>query len=543
MSTNRVRPTPHAIDLGAVKISVSDYASQGNAILGIRDSGKSYTATAVAEQLMTAGIPIVAFDPIGVWRNLRHAGTGQGFEIILIGDDGEAPISPDTAEGLIRHAMKTKASIIFDLYSMKLSKADWRRVVERCVRVLLYENKSHGPRHVFLEEAAEFVPQMLTREYFDVYAEIEKLVRMGGNAMVGITLINQRAEQVNKAVLELCACLILHAQKGRLSLTALGKWLDFGDKKQSGLIIRQMPLLEQGECFVWAGGTDSPVRTKVPPKQTFHPNRRAHTTPGRLMPAAHLMKGYEAAQPAKAAKSKIEWVEPTKAAEPERVEVPVFAEGDLAKLDLLRTEMMEAVRTLARTTADMDVLLKKTDEAVKRASRVSEQRTLPTATRTAPSPYTGGKKTIEGKGPQKILAVLASRHPLRVTQAQLGTICGFRPGTMRTYMPGLRGGGLIDENKDGLCLTPEGLAQVGTEIAAMPTRGEPLLTFWCSKMGQGEANVLKALYDCGGKAITHDQLESMTHYSAGTLRTYLPVLRRNNLIEPKELRIMPEFLD
>jgi hypothetical protein len=113
---------------------------------------------------------------------------------------------------------------------------------------------------------------------------------------------------------------------------------------------------------------------------------------------------------------------------------------------------------------------------------------------------------------------------------------------MRTYMPGLRGGGLIDENKDGLCLTPEGLAQVGTEIAAMPTRGEPLLTFWCSKMGQGEANVLKALYDCGGKAITHDQLESMTHYSAGTLRTYLPVLRRNNLIEPKELRIMPEFL-
>lgn len=32
------------INLGAVKIDAREYASQGNAILGIRDSGKSYTA-------------------------------------------------------------------------------------------------------------------------------------------------------------------------------------------------------------------------------------------------------------------------------------------------------------------------------------------------------------------------------------------------------------------------------------------------------------------------------------------------------------------
>lgn len=69
------------INLGKVKIPVDEYASQGNAILGIRDSGKSYTATAIAEQLLEADIPFVAFDPIGIWPNLRVAGRGNRYAI------------------------------------------------------------------------------------------------------------------------------------------------------------------------------------------------------------------------------------------------------------------------------------------------------------------------------------------------------------------------------------------------------------------------------------------------------------------------------
>ena len=54
------------IDFGPLKIPVTEYASQGNAILGIRDSGKSYTATYLAERLLESGVPFVAFDPIGI---------------------------------------------------------------------------------------------------------------------------------------------------------------------------------------------------------------------------------------------------------------------------------------------------------------------------------------------------------------------------------------------------------------------------------------------------------------------------------------------
>lgn len=61
-------------DVGGVSIATIEYASQGSAVLGIRDSGKSYTATAIAEHLMDGGIPITAFDPIGIWRFLRVPG-------------------------------------------------------------------------------------------------------------------------------------------------------------------------------------------------------------------------------------------------------------------------------------------------------------------------------------------------------------------------------------------------------------------------------------------------------------------------------------
>ena len=68
------------------KLSIDsiDYASQGNAILGIRNSGKSYTATFIAERLMDDGIPFIAFDPIGIWRYLKVGRKGAGYPVVVV---------------------------------------------------------------------------------------------------------------------------------------------------------------------------------------------------------------------------------------------------------------------------------------------------------------------------------------------------------------------------------------------------------------------------------------------------------------------------
>jgi hypothetical protein len=251
-----------------------EYASQGNAILGIRDSGKTYTATYLAEQLLENDIPFIAFDPIGVLKNLKVGKNGKGYPVVVAGDGGDLPLTVDTAANIVRAAMQENVSLIVDLYSMHLSKSDWKKIVEQCIRLLLYENKLYGLRHIFIEEAAEFVPQMVRPDEGRVYAEIEKLARMGGNASLGYTLINQRAEQINKAVLELCDCLFLHRQKGRHSITALGKWLDAADATNTKEILNSLPSLSQGECWVWLQGSHQPVRIKVPEKKTIHPDRR-----------------------------------------------------------------------------------------------------------------------------------------------------------------------------------------------------------------------------------------------------------------------------
>lgn len=265
------------IKLGPVEIAAREYAIQGNAVLGIKDSGKSYASMYLAERLMDAGFPIVAFDPIGVWRFLRVGGKGPGYPVVVAGGEhGDLPLRPETAPEIVRAAMREGVSLVLDLYSMELSKADWKRIVQSSVRVLLYENKSFGLRHIFIEEAAEFAPQTVGRGDADgkVYAEIEKLARMGGNAMLGYTLINQRAEEVNKAVLELCDSLYLFRQKGKNSLLSLAKWLDAAGAVGAKEIVPSLPTLPQGDCWAWVSGSDRPVRVHIPEKRTFHPDRR-----------------------------------------------------------------------------------------------------------------------------------------------------------------------------------------------------------------------------------------------------------------------------
>jgi hypothetical protein len=258
-------------------VDAVEYASRANAILGIRDSGKTYTATLIAEQMFDCTIPFFAFDPIGRWRFLRSPGAGragQGFPVVVVG--GKVPdLAPPIEKypDIIRAALSCGVSMVIDLYDVNLTKKAWREIVRTSIEVILYENESLGGlRHVFLEEAAEFVPQHVRDG--NTYSVVEKLVRMGGNAGVGATIINQRAEEVNKAVLELCDNLLLHRQRGKNSLLSLRKWLEAGNVTPPKEITDSLADLPTGECWAWFKDVGKPRLIKVQPKRSFDPNRR-----------------------------------------------------------------------------------------------------------------------------------------------------------------------------------------------------------------------------------------------------------------------------
>src|SRR6185436_8727250 len=94
------------------------------------------------------------------------------------------------------------------------------------------------------------------------------------NSRLGFTIVNQRAEEVNKAVLELCDNLFLHRQKGRLSLTSLKKWLELGNV-DGEKIMASMSGLPSGHCWTWLKDGGPPKLIKVPPKNSAHPDRRS----------------------------------------------------------------------------------------------------------------------------------------------------------------------------------------------------------------------------------------------------------------------------
>lgn len=260
------------IKIGSVSIPLDLYTISGSAILGIKGAGKTYTAKGIAEQLLEHNIPIVAFDAIGVWRYLKAAGpNGKGFKVVVAGgEEPDLPLTPESAPEIVRAAIRENIPLVIDLYDRNLSKADWRRIVQACFRVLLYENK--GLRHIFLEEAPEYVPQKVMDGV--TYAEVEKLVRMGGNASLGITLISQRAQEVNKAVLDLCENVILMRQRGAHAIDNLAKWTEKLSPSISKQIATDMPTMKAGEAWIFTSEDDEPVRTRSALLKSYHPDRR-----------------------------------------------------------------------------------------------------------------------------------------------------------------------------------------------------------------------------------------------------------------------------
>lgn len=260
------------IHIGSVELPLQDFVVARTGILGITKSGKSYGAKGIAEQLLDHGVPFIVFDAIGIWHWIRTARPGgKGYKVVVAGGKKpDLPLTPESAPTIVRAAINENIPLIIDLYDPKLSKADWHKIVQKSFGILLHENV--GLRHIFLEESGEYVPQTIYDK--NTYSAVEKVARMGGNASLGITFINPRAQEINKAVLELCDNLILFRQRGSHAITALQKWLDRVSKEISSEIAKSLPQMSPGECWVWAEDSDMPVRTKTHLINSFHPDRR-----------------------------------------------------------------------------------------------------------------------------------------------------------------------------------------------------------------------------------------------------------------------------
>jgi DNA helicase HerA-like ATPase len=157
-------------------------------LIAKRGSGKTYTATKLAEGILTVGAQVVVVDPVGNWYGLRLEADGKaegGLDITVLGGrNGDIPLEHTAGKLIAKTIVETGISAILDVST--LSKPKQRRFITEFSEALLeFRKKDPAAMHIFWEEAYRFMPQKMSKGSKNEMLEAtEELVTMGRNYAV-----------------------------------------------------------------------------------------------------------------------------------------------------------------------------------------------------------------------------------------------------------------------------------------------------------------------------------------------------------------------
>lgn len=247
------------------------------AFIGIRGSGKTATATVFAEEMLECALAPIAFDPVGVWWGLRCKPDGSpgGYPIVIVGGNrADIPLDPKNARKVCDAIIEGNVPAVLDL--SQNSKNEFRHfVTEFCDRLM--EIEPSVPRHIFIEEAPELVPQRPMGEQKRSRAAVDRLFRLGRNKGYGGSLISQRYATIDKDVLTQCQNIMALRSMGKTDRDAAEGWVaevvqDHDKAAKAAKFMRSLTRLEPGEgWFLSPLFLDSFDHVQIRPRKTFHP--------------------------------------------------------------------------------------------------------------------------------------------------------------------------------------------------------------------------------------------------------------------------------
>jgi hypothetical protein len=254
-----------------------DVVARTQAIVAIRGAGKTVAATVLAEEMCEAGLPWIAFDPVGVWWGLRvnPDGTPGGYPVLVVGGQhGDLPLDKDQAPQLAEALVRENVCCVID---MKLeSKNVWRAfVADFCDRLM--ELQPSVPKHLFFEEAPELVPQRPMGEQKRSRAAVDRLIRLGRNQGYGGTLISQRFATVDKDVLTQCENLFAMRSIGKPDRDAARDWIAECVSPEPGdttvkEFLDSLTDLPDGTGWFWSPQwLNQFEQVKIRARKTYHP--------------------------------------------------------------------------------------------------------------------------------------------------------------------------------------------------------------------------------------------------------------------------------
>ena len=242
-------------------------------VTGKSGSGKSNTASVVAEELLDRGLGLMIIDTDGEYSALK-----ERYELLQVGGDDQCDreITAEDAPLIADLALEENVPIILDVSGyMDEEVAD--DVIHAVVRELFVAEKQHQkPFLLFVEEAHEFIPERGGGD--DIHKMLVRVAKRGRKRGLGIVAMSQRPAAVAKDYITQCDWLVWHRLTWENDTKVAGRILG-GDAAES------VQSLDDGEALVMTDWDEKISRVQFRRKKTIDQGstptlREAYGPPG-----------------------------------------------------------------------------------------------------------------------------------------------------------------------------------------------------------------------------------------------------------------------
>ncbi|SDQ94467.1 ATP-binding protein [Natronobacterium texcoconense] len=234
-------------------------------VTGKSGSGKSNTASVIAEELLEAGFPLLIVDTDGEYYGLK-----EEYEMLHAGADEECDIQigPEHAEQMAELALEENVPIILDV-SGYLDEEVADELLRKVARQLFVkEKKLKKPFLLVVEEVHEYIPE--GGGVGETGKLLIKIGKRGRKHGLGILGISQRPADVKKDFITQANWLVWHRLTWNNDTKVVGRIID---TEYSELVSD----LDDGQAFVQTDWDEADVRkVQFRRKRTFD----AGATPG-----------------------------------------------------------------------------------------------------------------------------------------------------------------------------------------------------------------------------------------------------------------------
>lgn len=250
-------PESITITEDGLSVPVGEILTGRGFVTGKSGSGKSNTASVIAEELLEHGLPLLIVDTDGEYYGLQ-----ERYQILhaAVNESGDIEVGPDDAERLAGLALDGNVPIVLDI-SGYMDINDGLDLVDRVLReIFRMEDARRKPFLIIIEELHEYLPERGSHgQLGELLIQIAKRGRKRGLGLCGIS---QRPAAVSKDFITQCDWLVWHRLTWENDIRVVRKLL--GNEAAD-----EIQRLEDGEAYLMTDWNDEIQRISFKRKRTL----------------------------------------------------------------------------------------------------------------------------------------------------------------------------------------------------------------------------------------------------------------------------------